>query len=272
MTTSGSYNIDSSPQKISAEIRRLARQARSGWEKEARTLAWFGLEDGMSVLEPGSGPGFITEQLLNLFPTSPITCIEVNPSLLAQAEQHLRDKANQRVRLIEGSVMDMRLEANQFDWAYARYLFQHLPNPFGAAKEIWRVLKPGGKLVIHDIDDELFGIFEPPLPGVSLIIEKFGEAQAARGGNRHIGRHLWHMLEEAGFQNMDLEVLVSHSGTTGIDPFLQHIDPDRMVSLVEQGFLSEEELAQYRVAHTAYQDEPKPFTIWLSLMICGEKP
>lgn len=272
MTTSGSYNIGSSPHKISAEIRRLANQARSGWEKEARALAWFGLEDGMSVLEPGSGPGFITEQLLDLFPNIQITCLELNPALLAQAEQHLRHKANQRVQLIEGSVMDTGLEANQFDWAYGRYLFQHLPDPLGAAQEIWRVLKPGGKLVIHDIDDELFGLFEPPLSGLSRVIEKFGEAQAARGGNRHIGRHLWQMLEQAGFQNLDLEVLVSHSGTSGIEPFLQQIHPDRMLSLVEQGLLSEEELAQYRAAHTAYKEDLKPFTIWLSLMICGEKP
>ena len=47
-----------------AEVKRLASQARGGWGKEARTLSWFGLQDGMSVLELGSGPGFITEQLL----------------------------------------------------------------------------------------------------------------------------------------------------------------------------------------------------------------
>ncbi len=70
MTASGSYDLQTSHRDVTAEIQRLAAQARSGWDKESRTLSWFGLKDGMSVLELGSGPGFITEQLVALLPTS----------------------------------------------------------------------------------------------------------------------------------------------------------------------------------------------------------
>jgi len=145
MSASGSYHLPASPRDAQAEIERLAAQAHSGWDKESRTLSWFGLKDGMSVLELGSGPGFITEQLLTLVPTSPITCVEVDRSLLDQAEQHLHHKAKERLHFVEGSVMDTHLERDQFDFAYARLLFQHLRDPIGAAKEIWRVLKPGGR-------------------------------------------------------------------------------------------------------------------------------
>lgn len=89
MTTSGSYKLPSSSVAADAEIKRLAAQAQSGWEKEARNLSWFGLRDGMSVLELGSGPGFITEQLLALLPTSQITCVEIDHNLIEQAKQHL---------------------------------------------------------------------------------------------------------------------------------------------------------------------------------------
>ena len=85
MSTTGSYHLPVSEQAVQAEIKRLASQARLGWEKEARALAWFGLHDGMAVLEPGSGPGFITEQLMALLPSSPITCVEINPTLLDEA-------------------------------------------------------------------------------------------------------------------------------------------------------------------------------------------
>ena len=272
MTASGSYDVHASHRDTHAEIQRLAAQARSGWDKESRTLSWFGLKDGMSVLELGSGPGFITEQLLALVPTSPITCLEVDPALLAQAEQYLHEKASHRVRFAQGSVMDTRLEANQFDCAYARFLFQHLPDPDGAAREIWRILKPGGKLIIHDIDDELFGLFEPALPEFAPVLEAFGQGQAARGGNRYIGRKLSRILNIAGFCAIDLEVVGSHSADSGVEPFLRHINPDRMLSLVERGLLSEEDLERFRAALTAWAALPDAYTLWLSLMLCGEKP
>jgi SAM-dependent methyltransferase len=272
MTTSGSYDLHALNRDATAEIQRLAAQARLGWDKESRTLCWLGLQDGMSLLELGSGPGFITAQLLELVTNSPVTCIELDSALLRQAEHYLRDKANHRVRFVEGSVMDTHLEANQFDVAYARFLFQHLPDPISAAKEIWRVLKPGGKLIIHDIDDALFGLFQPPLPEFAPVLEAFGQGQAARGGNRHIGRSLWSILNAAGFCTINVEVVATHSADGGVEPFLQHIHPDRMRSLVEGGLLSEEDLERFRAALAAFAVLPDAYTLWLSVMICGEKP
>lgn len=271
MSASGSYDLHSAHRDADTEIRRLAAQARSGWEKEARLLAWFGLQDGMSVLEVGSGPGFITGQLLELLPTSPLTCVEVDRTLLDQAEHYLQDKDRARVQLVEGSVMATGLEANQFDFAYARFLFQHLADPLGAAQELWRVLKPGGKLVILDIDDGLFGLFAPPIPEFAKVLETFGAAQAARGGNRMIGRNLWRILKTANFANVEVEVVASDSSTRGVASYLQHIDPERMQSLVKLGLLTEAELTQYSDALKTFLATPDAYTLWLSFMVCGEK-
>ena len=271
MTTSGSYDIRESHRDAKAEIERLAAQARLGWEKEARTLSWFGLKDGMSLIELGSGPGFITELLLTLVPNSLITCLEIDPKLLKRAEQYLQNKAHHRVHFVEGSVMNIRLADNSFDFAYARLLFQHLPDPVGAAKEIRRVLKPGDKLVIYDIDDEIFGLIQPPIPEFSAVLEKLGQAQSAGGGNRRVGRSLWRILKAAGFSNLDLEVVASHSDNIGIEPFLPQIDPDRLLPLVKTGLVSEQELENIRSSRHKFLASPEPYIFTLSLMVCGEK-
>ena len=268
---SGSYKLPASEKDAESEIKRLATQAQSGWDRESRALTGFGLKDGMPVLELGSGPGFITEQIITLVPNSPITCVEIDQTLLNQAKDYLRGKAKQPITFIEGSVTDTGLPSNQFDFAYARFVFQHLPDPAAAAKELLRVLKPGGKLLICDIDDALFGLFEPPLPEFEPLLKAFGQMQSARGGNRHIGRQLSNILSSAGFDTPSVEVIGSHSAERELESYLQHINPDRMRSLVKNNLLSEEELETYRTALTRWAALPDAYTLWLSLMVCAEK-
>jgi len=111
MSESGSYTLPASRRDAQTEIERLATQAASGWHKESRVLSSFGLTDGMSVLEAGSGPGFITEQLLTLIPNSALTCLDIDPNLLQQAEQYLQDKTMPRIQVqpvqfVQGSIVD----------------------------------------------------------------------------------------------------------------------------------------------------------------------
>ena len=272
MKASGSYDVSASHRDSSAEVERLRAQALLSWEKEARTLAWFGLQDGMSVLELGSGPGFITEQLLAMFPNSPVTALEIDPVLIEKAEEYLEDKAGDRLRSVEASIMDTGLPDDSFDFALARLIFQHLPDPYDAAQEVLRVLKPGGRLVIIDADDALWGVADPTIRGMKLILEKYGRAQAAQGGNRLIGRRSWRILESAGFIDLDLEAVVTHSDALSIEAFLPQIDPDRLLPLVKAGLMSEQEIGQIRASRDAFLAAARPYILMLMLMVCGKKP
>ena len=46
------------------------------------------------------GPGFITAQLLALYPKIHITCVEIDPDLTAPAEQYLRSSGLQSWRFL----------------------------------------------------------------------------------------------------------------------------------------------------------------------------
>src|SRR3954453_8412645 len=197
--TESAYDASSQPIGLDREVERLRDQALMAWEKEARNLEWLGLRDGMAILELGSGPGFVTRQLLEMAPGGSVTSVEIDPVLIERAEQYLQGYGDGRWRIVKVSVMETGLPDNSFDFAYARFLFQHLPDPVGAAKEVFRVLKPGGMFVIADIDDGLL-IFEPPAsPEIEAINERLREDHASKGGNRRIGRWLPRMLREAVF-------------------------------------------------------------------------
>ncbi|WP_251034834.1 protein-L-isoaspartate O-methyltransferase [Paenibacillus polymyxa] len=50
------YSIQTAVLSLQEELERLKIQAVMGWPKEFRSLEWYGLKNGMRVLEVGSGP------------------------------------------------------------------------------------------------------------------------------------------------------------------------------------------------------------------------
>src|SRR5262249_136952 len=52
------------------------------------------------------------------------------------------------LRILQGNILAMELPENTFDFAIARFLYQHLPDPVAAAHETQRLLRPGGKFVV----------------------------------------------------------------------------------------------------------------------------
>ncbi|HET9496415.1 MAG TPA: class I SAM-dependent methyltransferase [Chloroflexia bacterium] len=269
MSTPGSYDVRKEHRDTESEIERLRAQALLHWEQEAAALTRFGLRDGMSVLELGSGPGFITEQLLRLVPGSTVTCLEIDSMLVERAREYLTGTGGDRLSFVNASIMDTGLPGNSFDFAYARFLFQHLPDPTASAREVLRVLKPGGKLVISDVDDALV-VFEPRLPEFELALARFAQAQAAQGGDRFIGRKLPRLLKGAGFRNPQIELPAFHTDVIGMEAALPQIDADRLLPLVQFGLLTQEEWDAARVARERFL-ESDPFIMMALVMAGAEK-
>jgi ubiquinone/menaquinone biosynthesis C-methylase UbiE len=269
--TTGSYDVSASHRDRDSEIARLAAQASLGWDKEASALERLGFRDGMSILEPGSGPGFMTKRILDHFPAATVTAVELDLGLTDDARQYLSDEED-RVTFVHASVDDTGLSDDAYDAAYARYLFQHLPDPVGAVAEVSRVLRPGAPFVICDVDDAVWGISDPSVPGWDAVVKRIADAQAAQGGNRYIGRRLLRLLGEAGFEELDLEVIAKNTETYGLDAFLPQIDPGRLLPFVQLGVFSQGEVDELLAKRDAFLAADRPFLLTLTFMAKGRKP
>ncbi|MNB77793.1 Demethylmenaquinone methyltransferase [compost metagenome] len=266
------YSIGNVPAGFQSEVERLKAQAVMGWDKEFRNLKWYGLHNGMRVLEVGSGPGFITEQLVNSLPDSQITALEYDKSLLDEAERRIAAPPSSRLELVHGSVYETGLADNTYDFVIARLLFLHLHNPSDAAKEIYRVLKPGGKLVIIDIDDGIFGAVNPDSAVLPSVIRKLAAHQAAKGGNRYVGRTLPRLLTESGYCDVDMDAVVQHSDLHGIEGFRQQFNINRYTPFYKKGMISAEEYGQISRVSEALNSSPEAYAMMTFLMACGRKP
>lgn len=274
MSGNSSYNV-SIFTNLDRETERLRTQALRTWSKEARMLGWYGLRDGLSVLELGSGPGFVTEQLLDWLPHSPITTVEIAPEMIERAARYLGDKGAGRLRIVHADLMQSGLPENALDFVISRFLFQHMADPVAVAREVRRLLKPGGKLVMIDVDDGLWGIADPERPEDGEWMAKGIAAQAARGGDRLVGRKFLRILSDAGYAHHEFDVVVYHSDMAGErfrEQVREMVNPEDMQLAIANGEVTREEADRIIAEDEKWLTSDHPLLLYTLFMSCGEKP
>lgn len=269
--TPPSYRPEGFGHSFADEIARLRTQVALSWPVEQRRLAMLGITDGQRILEPGCGPGFVTERLAAWLPHSGIVALDMDRRMLEHARTVVdRGGAGTRVMFLAACAEAIGLRAGSVDVAISRYVFQHLGDPVMAAAEIRRVLRPGGIHVIIDVDDGLWGLAEPAFPEFAAWHQVRAATQRTRGGDRFRGRHLARILRAAGYVHVELDVFAYHSDTLGLPAFCPQLHPDQFLPLVNEGLLRIEDYLRAYVRNHQFLNSPEAFLLCVGFIAYGE--
>jgi SAM-dependent methyltransferase len=169
-------------------------QASEGWERA-------NFKRGDLLLDLGCGPGYATFELAQRVGADGfVTAIDQSHRFIHYLEQQkiARGVSNIATRL--AALQSSDLGENQFDGAYARWVFCFLASPGDVLENTARALKPGGALLVQDY----FYYEGVRIAPTSPIFEKFFKAVAqswrTRGGDPDIGSKLPGMLRERGLE------------------------------------------------------------------------
>ncbi len=203
-----------------AEVARLEAQVRLVRPLEDDFLSAAGLAEDAWLLDVGCGPAFFAERAAReLVPQGRVTGVDVDSSLLDRARRRIGDSAP-NLELLAGTGVRLPIDDAQVDFAYARFLLQHLTEPGVVLRDMRRVTRPGGVVGLVDTDDGSL-IVHPAPDGFDELVEAASQARRARGGDRHVGRKLRSLLIEAGRVGVHVRVYPFTSESVGAVDFLR---------------------------------------------------
>jgi ubiquinone/menaquinone biosynthesis C-methylase UbiE len=169
------------------------------------------------MLDLGTGPGHIPLLVCARIPGSTVVGVDLARHMLAHAERRrAASPYRDRVEFRLGDAQGLELEDASFDAVCSNTILHHIPDPRPFLTEAWRVLKPGGVLLIRDL-------FRPPTPRRALELVALYAA-----GETPYQQELFRASLHAALEPDELRAVAAEAGLDGVELTL---DSDRHMSL-----------------------------------------
>jgi SAM-dependent methyltransferase len=146
--------------------------------------------------------------------------LEYSREQLAAASHH----RHPNLCFIRGDAHRLPFPDERFEVVYCRYVLEHVAAPKQVLREVYRVLKPGGKTCLQE-NNILALVLYPDCPRFEAVWRQFARLQEQLGGDALIGKKLLPLLKTAGFQDISLSIApeIHAAGTPAFHPWIENL-------------------------------------------------
>lgn len=160
-----------------------------------------GVVAGMACLDVGCGAGEVTFDLASIVGlTGHVTGVDLDATKVALARADAEQTEVTNVGFMVADVTEGLGQA-EYDVVYARFVLTHLRDPAAAVALMRDALRPGGRLVVEDIDYRGSFCF-PESETFGRSNEIYEQSALRNGGDPYIGARVSRLLLDAGLERV----------------------------------------------------------------------
>jgi arsenite methyltransferase len=158
----------------------------------------LGVEAGHRVLDVGCGPGFYAAELLpQVGPNGAVVGVDTSAAMLAAAARRCDGLGDASFKA--GSATSLPLDDGAFDRVLCVQVLGHVADVPAALAELHRVLRPGGRVLVWDVDWSTLSWHSADPARMERIVRAFGRHLA----HPALPRTLAASLRSAGFTQIE---------------------------------------------------------------------
>jgi len=163
----------------------------SGKRHRQTTLRRIGLSQGMKVLDVACGPGTVGRCAMNLVgPSGCVVGLDPSAGMLQEA------KKNSLPYLTQGLAENLPFQESTFDFVTMGYALRHVSDIQHTFKEYFRVLKPGGTLLILEISRPHSAIqFHLIKFFLKTVVPRIAQVKTKNQQTLKLMRYFWDTIE-----------------------------------------------------------------------------
>lgn len=187
-----------------SKVHRACGAARDIPSLRQQVRSFLKLGPGSVILDVGCGRGEDLIAVAGEQPTEELTLVGIDVSETSIAAARMASAADHRISFVVQDICEgLPFEDGSFDFVLSTNTLEAIPDKAAALKEMHRVLRPGGTLVVahFDWDSQLFDGFEKS--AVRGLVHAYADWKQAwmADSDAWMGRRLWRTINASGLFN-----------------------------------------------------------------------